>query len=483
MKKSDLAVHIATRERSLAGFGFAGAFLPNPDPILKRMGRDVAVYRDLLSDAHIGGCVRRRKAAVRSLSRRVEQGKASGRITRLCEDVLASLDMDRLISEIMDAPLFGWQPLEVLYKSARGSAPQVMDVVGKPVEWFCFDADARLRFREMGNLQGVLLPERKFLLARQDASYANPYGFADLSMCFWPGRFKHGGVKFWFKFAEKYGMPWVVGKQPRNTPEPETNRLLDQLEDMIEDAVAAIPDDASIEIMQAGNTSGNADAYEKLLMHCRSEIAVALLGQNQSTEASATHASATAGNEVASTLRDADAGIVRGTINTLFRWITDLNEGETAPAPTLEIWEESEVSKTQAERDEILARAGVRFTPAYWKRTYDLLPGDIDEAPVPRTEFSEAPPPVLGDPLPSDPRSVPEAVTDRLTIAAQGAVDVWLQQIEAIVTSAPDFSTLQKNLLTAFGELDDADLVEVMAAGFSAARAAGMADALPKKRG
>lgn len=70
-----------------------------------------------------------------------------------------------------------------------------LDVIGKPGEWFTFDRQAQLRFRSRDQpLHGEELESRKFLLARQEASYANPYGFADLPMCFWPTVFKRGGL-------------------------------------------------------------------------------------------------------------------------------------------------------------------------------------------------------------------------------------------------------------------------------------------------
>lgn len=44
---NSLSEQIATRERSTdMSFGF---LLPNPDPILKRQGKDISVYRDMRS--------------------------------------------------------------------------------------------------------------------------------------------------------------------------------------------------------------------------------------------------------------------------------------------------------------------------------------------------------------------------------------------------------------------------------------------------
>lgn len=47
------------------------------------------------------------------------------------------------------------------------------------------------------------------------------------------------------------------------------------------------------------------------------------------------------------------------------------------------MWEQEEVNEVQAKRDETLSRAGVRFTPTYWKRMYDLRDDDLEQTPPP----------------------------------------------------------------------------------------------------
>ena len=472
--KGRLSDHIATRDRSPDFMGL-GMWLPNPDPILKKMGKDIEVYQGLRADAHTGGCIRRRKSSVKALEWRIERGKASARMTRIVQAVFDGLDMDTLIDQMMEATLYGYQPLEVIWQPGSGGAPLPAQIIGKPAEWFLFDADARLRFRSREALmEGELLEPRKFLLARQDATYANPYGFADLSMCFWPVTFKRGGLRYWVKFAEKFGMPWAVGKQPRNSPKPETAQLLDQLEAMIEDAVAVIPDDASVELLQATGSSGNADAYERLLMFCRSEVAIALLGQNQSTESNSNRASATAGLDVAADLRDGHKRLIESVLCTqLIRWIVDLHEGEDAPAPMFEMWEQEEVSKAQAERDEILSRTGVRFTPAYFRRVYDLQEGDIDEAPAQdeqqaATQFAE--PGANTDPAADD---LAELAQD-LAPAGNAIVGEWMRRIEQLLDEATSVEDLQERILSAFDALPEDELVGVMQLGLMAARMTGM---------
>lgn len=517
--RQSLSEHIATRERSPDFFAL-GMYLPNPDPILKKQGRDISIYSDLRSDAHVGGCIRRRKAAVLGLEWRVQRDKASERMAQLCEEVLGRLDMRRLLHELLEATLYGWQPLEVLW-SVPGAGPTMpLAVLAKPVQWFAFDGDGALRFRTREQpLYGELQPARKFLIAAQEASYVNPYGFADLSMCFWPTVFKRGGLKFWVTFTEKFGTPWVVAKTPRGTPGPEQDRLLDQLEAMVQDAVAVIPDDASVAIVEAGGKTGSADLYERLLMFCRSEIAIALLGQNQSTESNSTRASATAGLEVARDIRDGDARLCEASVNQLLRWIVDSNEGESAPAPKFELYEQEEVDEVQAKRDKLLFDAGLRFTPAYWTRVYRLKEGDIavaqtlaanpalaasgapaaapagiatiaadagaakrfhgalkqavaagDAPDATPASFAEAVPVIV---LPSDP---PPALAQTLAPGADSVLAQWMAHILQLVQGADSPQALSDALVQAYGDLPSEQLSELMALAFAAAQLAGMAD-------
>lgn len=470
-----LSDEIATRMRSIDATGLS-FLLPNPDPILKRQGKDLRVYRDLRSDAHVGGCIRRRKAAVKALERRVVAGKAGARATRRAEEVLGRLNMDRILNEMLDGVLYGWQPLEVMWAPLGGSMAPV-DLVGKPGEWFSFDGEANLRFLSRGSPQGEELEPRKFLLARQEASYANPYGFADLSMCFWPTVFKRGGLKFWVNFTEKYGTPWLVGKQPRNTAPAEVEKLLDKLEAMIQDAVAAIPDDASIDVVEAGGKGASAELYRELLMFCRSEVSIALLGQNQSTEASATHASATAGLEVTHAIRDGDARMVEATINQLLRWVTDLNEGEAAPAPTVELFEEEQVNTEQATRDKTLRDAGVPFSRAYWLRAYKLEEADLEPevepgAPAGPVAFAEGDAPA-GD-------AIDQAVQDELA-GWQPLLQPMVDPLQALLTDAAarglTAAELIAELPTVLAKMDDAALAEALVCMSFAARAAAEANA------
>lgn len=377
--RRSLSSEIATRSKSI-DFHALGMYLPNPDPVLKQLGQDIKVYRELRADAHVGGCIRRRKASVKAMEWGFDKDKSTSLNADKISKVFDRLKMNRIITEMLDASLYGYQPMEVIWGYVDGWIVPV-DIIGKPAEWFRYDDDNKLRLRTKSNpVSGEELPDRKFLVPRQDASYDNPYGQADLSMCFWPTTFKKGGLKFWVQFTEKYGMPWVIGKHPRGTPDSETNKLLDALEEMVQDAVGVIPDDASIDILEPGAKVSSVDVYERLLYYCRSEVAIALLGQNQTTEADANKASATAGLSVTDDIRDGDAAIVSEAMNELIGWMCDMNGVDERPE--FELWAQEEVDETLARRDASLYGAGARFKKSYFSKSYGIDENDLDESAI-----------------------------------------------------------------------------------------------------
>ncbi|MFN3437804.1 MAG: DUF935 domain-containing protein [Acidovorax sp.] len=468
---------IATRRTATGpgtGFALDLSVLPNPDPVLRKLGKNMQVYRDLRTDAHVGGCVRRRKASVRGMKTGLNRNQAQSRVAKSVESLLGDLNMERILGEALDAPLYGYQPLEVMWGRVGGLIVPV-DVVGKPPEWFAFDAENRLRFmsREAGRL-GELVDERKFLLPRQDPSYENPYGEPDLARTFWATKFKQGGMDFWFRFLEKYGTPWLVGKQPRSSDDEATEKLLDVLEQMIQDAVAVIPDDASITIVEAAGKAGSAEVYREFLTHMRSEVSIALLGQNQTTEAETNHASATAGQDVTDDIRDADAGIACAAINQLISWTVDLNWG--GEAPVYSMWSEDEVNQVMAKRDEHLAKAGARLTPQYFARAYKLQEGDLlPPAAVPTTPVGE----VSGAVAFAEPQDIPDyadTVAPALAALGQATVDAWVARIRGVVNKAASLAELPNALVAEFAELNDADLVHAMTLALSCAQLVGRAE-------
>ena len=355
------------------GMGGFGGWLPNPDPILRKLGRQIDVYRELLRDPLVGGQVRRRKATVARLQWRLDGDDVPPNVRNTVQAALEQHDLDRLIKDILNATLFGYQPIEIIWRRDSLWLPE--KIIAKPPEWFGFDDNAQLYFHQNGATTEPL-PAYKFLCPTQEASYDNPYGLGDLGLVFWAVTFKRAGLKFWAEFTQKYGSPWLIGKEPRSNTDADTNKLLDALEALVGNAVGTIPNDSSVEIHEASGKAASVDAYDKLIRYCRSEINIALLGQDQTTEANTNHASATAGLEVTDDIRDSDSRIVAAAINQLIEWICELNFGDVT-RPKFVLYEAEEYGSTElAQRDYHLHQIGARFSNEYFARAYGFQDGD-----------------------------------------------------------------------------------------------------------
>lgn len=476
-----LTEQIAVRSRSIEWLGLYG-YLPDPDPVLRKTNQDLSVYRELLVDGRVWTCYQSRKAATLSCEWEIRESAtnskgASSRAMALVEEIMAGLDVYQVISDILEAPFYGASPLEVVWQSAPARwIPERIE--GKPPEWFRFDPENRLRFLSRENMiEGELLPDFKFLLPRHHASYQNPYGERILSRCFWPVVFKKGGFKFWAIFTEKYGMPWVVGRVPRRTNETERAALLANLTSMVQDAVAVINDDETIEIKESAFKASSAGVYEKLIEISNREISQTILGQTATTEGTPGKLGEEKGqNETKEDIVEADKRLVKQTFNQLFRWITALNFSGAEP-PEFVFFEEEDIRRDRAERDKVLTEQGVRFTPAYYRRTYNLEEEDftVGEPPAkaPQTEgrqFTET----------SGNRATEE---DAVDIAAQGAkasqeaISALLAPVLEKIEKARTLEEIGEEIYGFYPGLDTALFQELLAQAQFAAGLAGYAAA------
>lgn len=375
--KKKLADEIATRKRAI-NFYSLGTYLPDPDPVLRKQGKDMAIYKELASDAHVFACIQSRKAGVLSKEWAINRGTDKDDKVLLLTQVLENLDIYSLINTILDCTLYGFQPIEIIWAKV-GKLILPVEAKGKPPEWFVFDNNNKLKFRTKEHYFGINLPDRKFLCPQLNPSYENPYGERTLSRVYWPVTFKRGGLKYWVIFTEKYGIPHLIGKHPRGASKEETDALADVLEEMVQDAVAVVPDDSSVEIKEANKTS-SAQVFEALVDKMNAEISKAILGQTLTTEvgsvgsysASQTHMG------VRKDIIDSDKKLVEKTINQLIKWVYEINFSTQDAIPQFEMYEIEDIDLNLAQRDKILTESGVKFTKSYFVKNYGLQEDDLE---------------------------------------------------------------------------------------------------------
>lgn len=387
----NLTSEIATRQFALGGFAGFFNYLPDPDPILRKLNMDQSVYKDLRSDEQVGSLMARRKNLTKSLDWDIEQNEASDKEVELCKRALTILSDKKnkvkdIISQSLNPIFFGYSVFEVVWEMIDGAWLPVK-IQEKPREWFLFDSENTLRFRTQFDWNGVpIIGENidpkyayKFILLQNEAEYENPYGDKALSRCFWPVTFKRGGMRFFSVFIEKYGMPFIFGKLPRGAKPEDHYDLMSKLSNMVQDAVGTGPDDSSIQILEPKG-SANGDLHEKYLNRCDNSIAKAILTNALSTEnqkVGSRASSETGAITIEGNLSEEDRDFPTELFNQLFKWIVDINIG-SKKYPTFKPFELEDVNKDKAERDVNLKSIGVTFTKKYFTNNYNLEEDDFD---------------------------------------------------------------------------------------------------------
>lgn len=380
----------ASRERSVDFVSTLLNALPNPDPVLSTKGETIEVYNELLYDSRVIATTDSRKSAIKSMEWDVTSETKDQASIDFHKEYLKKWEMERIVSEILDAPLFGYKPNEIMWQAINGQHIPV-DFVGKPPHWFTYDDQNELRmFTSSNMIEGEIVPPNKFIVSRSKATYENPFGVGILSACFWPVLFRRNGLKFLSVFVEKYGMPFLVGTAPAGEKVERMKEILEMLENIIQDGVAVVPEDYKLEVLEGKEGKGAADSIHKVFLDImNNEIALAVLGTNLTTNVEGgSFAAASAHMEVRADIVESDQRLAEGTINKVLRLTHEINFGNPDDAPVFRLFAEEKIDKTRAERDAIIVKADprVKFTDKYYQDKHNLAPDDyalVEAKPAP----------------------------------------------------------------------------------------------------
>src|SRR5579875_2908338 len=117
-------------------------------------------------------------------------------------------DFDNSLNNMLDAPFYGYTVAELIFDSSMGQA-SLTDIVDCPQELFCFNdwnypQIGPLRLKTWyGAMNGVLVPEQKFLTFTSRMRHGNRMGRPILRDTYWASWFKRNVLRFWMKYGEK----------------------------------------------------------------------------------------------------------------------------------------------------------------------------------------------------------------------------------------------------------------------------------------
>lgn len=503
-KKTNQALkkELATRRRAFGVYQGVNQLLVNYNEAMAKLGITVADLKRLADeDAHISACVSSRKAGVLSLEWEIARGKAKSRESKIIERVFKSLDLHSIMSRMLDAPLYGYIPMEVVWEEKDGLILPA-DIKDRDPEWFSYDTDDNLRFHSIDSpFLGEEIPPRKIVVVRCNPTYSNPYGDKALARCWWPVKFKKTGWTWWAVKAEKYGMPYLLGTVPQNTSDEAIGQMLANLGRAVQDAAMVVREGQKVETVQAiGN--GGTESYPDLIREANADISKAILGHGSaadSTPGKLGNESMTA--DVRADIVDGDRRMVERAFNEVVRWIHELNfTGVEAPQFTL--FEEEQVDKTLAERDEIVSRVmtagGLKFTKVYMMKAYGFDEEDIEDAPKPAAPLppavsqAQAGPEQKAEPEPDDQDGDEPAPEEKPAFSEQGQkalesyvanvapkrwnaiVEPILKPVEDLIQSGMAYPEMMAALTSQFPGMDSTELEEMLARCWFASTAAGV---------
>ena len=369
--------------KTVEGFMSVIDILPNPDVVLKNAGKRLSVLRTLTNHYQVGTCIDSRKAGTLSNKWELRENNCNKAHFDFYDEIFKTIDIYKLIEDILDAPLYGHNPIEISYEK-DGSYIIPVKLTSKPQEWFHFNSDGEFFFKDK-NMDGKRLIDfengLKFLLPRHKATFQNPHGQAILSRCFWNVAFINGGMEFLVKFAEHFGMPWIFGRYQRQLSEPEQKDFLYKLMQMAQNAIGIIPDDSRVEIVPTGST-GSSDIHLSLVNKCEANIAKSILGQTLSTESgqNGSYALGKAHMGVRDDIINADMRLVEKTVNHFIKIINSINFNDDE-VPEFAFVEDEDLGIQKAERDIKVSSLGVEFSEEYILKTYGYQKDDIKIVP------------------------------------------------------------------------------------------------------
>jgi phage gp29-like protein len=368
--KGWLGKPIATPESDPERFFGTLYSLPNPDPILRHMGRAEQVYNAILADAHVLGELRSIRGSFRAHEYRVVAGDEADGKSKAARDLCvqwmgsgppnAVSDWLEVMWQMSACIFTGYRAHELVWDLVEGSYLPT-EVIDRPNRRIQFDAESNPLLISRGNLMGAEVDPYQFVISRHMPTSDNPYGMALLSSCFWPWTFKTGGWRYFVKYCERHGLPWPIGRYPQGSTEAEIDRLEEALAGMIEAGYVVAQEGTGLELLTP--TGGGGDLpQERLITLCNREMSKAITSQAMIGEqlTVGSRAAADTAKDRQDEVHDSDRDIAATSMSQIFKWITLFNFGDGVPPPTLEFYKQEIAGKERAETYAIATRLGAK---------------------------------------------------------------------------------------------------------------------------
>ena len=420
---------------------------------------NLSKYSDYLLDAHIASCIQSRKSGVLSMEWEVASGDTLTEQGEFVQQVFSSLDIYKIMNEILDAVVFGYKPLEIFWDVDANNRLTVSNLVGKPQWWFRYIGNSFRFITHNNSISGDRLNPYKFLFVQHNSTYTNPYGEAILARCHFPLQFKKAGMELWGQFTEKYGMPFLHGSV-ESGKDGELDSVSTMLYQLQQDGSVATNERVKINPINT-NTGDSPDNYQKFIHFCNAEISKAILSQTLTTEQGDTgsYGMSQTHLQVRKDVVLSDSRLVESTLNALIKLLIDLNYEDTIDYPKFVLFGDVVADIQLATRDQMIFSAGFcKPTKDYLTRHHSFKSDEIE----------------MIEPVTTPQRFSQDKSEDNTLKGFVQLTDELIKPILDLVEQGTSFENIEKQLIKHFPKIDYTEIEKYLAKVFLQARVLGL---------
>lgn len=401
-------VEISTSQDGLdITVAFIGALREMQDTVLRRLGNNYEVYRELRRDDQVHATFQQRRLALRSRPVIVEPGgentidiAAANQLRKNLEQI----SFDRANGLMSWGAFYGYSVGECLWDRKDGLVWLKKLKVRTP--WrFRWSMAGELRLLTRSNMiEGESMPPGKFWTTSWGADNDDdPYGLGLAHQLYWPVFFKKQGLSFWLRALEKFGAPTAMGKYPAGSSQETINKLLKAVARMRLDGSIVVPEDTTVALLEAARGTMDQAGFNRAM---NAGITKIVLGQTMTTDDGASLSQSETHMEVREELIDADAEELCESFQTgPATWLTLWNFPGAAipivrrPAPEDEE-RKAKLIAAKAGAVKAMADAGYEPTP---ETEDELFGGGWVRIQVPPLKTETITPPLLAGPVSGGP--------------------------------------------------------------------------------
>ena len=453
-------------------------YIQPEDRILRTVaGGNYQVYEEILTDDQLKSTFAQRRNAILTRDYQVLPGGDMRRDKAAAEHLAEMLDhvqWDDVTEKMLYSRFYGFGVAEAVWVM-DGRHVTLDHLYVRNRRRFVFDSEFRLRLLTFQDMNGEIMPDKKFWKIAAGADNDDePYGLGLAHHLYWPVWFKRNLIKFWLVAADRFGVPSTYGKYHPNAGDDEIRKLLDALGKIRSEARVAIPESTEIGTLDATRGTFSFDSLYDRLNAAISKINV---GQTMTTDDGSFRSQADVHMRVQKELIIADDKLINVSFNRgIGRWLTDWNYPGAAYPIVRRITDEQPDLEAQAKRDKIIVdMTGRRLDEQYVEDTYDVTLTDerVGAAPAvpepePGAEPGEDPTVDMGEGTDDD---IDRALGEITPADYQEMMDPIIQPLLQYARSDPE--NFLSGLAELYPQLDADELEQKMARVIFAADAYG----------